>query len=105
MRIVILTGFTSSSVVTPLHERYGSNDDGHHDFMGGKNFRPQIEDADVIVAVWPPDDRPIVIKAPEGVTIEAARWRHLEDPKVVASTTGDVIQAEIEQQAREWHDR
>lgn len=71
MKIVILTGATSSSVFGGSIG--GPDDDGDHtaDYLHGEAGRAYVEDADVIVAVWPPSKEPIICRAPEGVEIQA----------------------------------
>lgn len=96
MRIVIMEGFGSSSHFQPSSS----------DYMGkGSPVEDEIAAADVVIAVWPPSDAPIVLKAPDGVEVIGAHWAW--DPKgrqvsIVPSTTGE---AEDERIHSEWHDR
>lgn len=82
MRVVICHGFTSSSVMDPTWTE-GRNESPFtsDDFIGGAKIREQIEDADIIIGIWPPTDEAIVIKAPEGVAIETVTFPHARDPQ------------------------
>lgn len=74
MRIVILAGTSSSSV-------FGGNTGGETpDYLYGEEGRALVGDADVVVAVWSASGEPVVVRAPEGVTVEAlsARTRQTE---------------------------
>lgn len=71
MRIVILTGPTSSSVLGGSISSPDEADDHTEDYLHGDEGRRLIGDADVVVGIWPPSDQPIVVRAPEGVEIQA----------------------------------
>lgn len=81
MRVVILTGGTSSGVFGGMTPAPG--EDGHDpewwdgEYLHGEHGRELIGDADLVVAVWAPSDEPIIVRAPEGVTVQALqeKWR------------------------------
>jgi hypothetical protein len=88
VKVVLLTGFTSSSVFDRTAGNF-EEDDEHQQyaFMGGSDFRSQFADADVVIAHWGPEDEPIVLRCPEGVEVVGAKWAHLQQPKMVPSMT------------------
>lgn len=92
MKIVILSGFTSSSVFDP--DSNFREDESSYAFMGGRDFRSQFDDADVVIAVWSPSSEPIVIDMPDGVEVKGAVWKHMTPPRLVDAVT-----------PQEWKDR
>lgn len=84
MKVVILSGASSSSAYVAAQQF-----EGHDYYMGGEEMRQQIQDADLIFAVWPPDDEPIILKAPEGVEVVGVRFPWNEKPTLHASITED----------------
>lgn len=99
MRIVILHGFTSSAVLD--HQFSRDSEFTHDEYLGGNALRPDIEDADIIVGVWPPDDEAIIVKCPEGVEIETVTFPHLGRPTLNGSQTAEEFNAAIA--SRGWH--
>jgi hypothetical protein len=83
MRIVILTGHTSSATFIAND---GCRD---RDYMHGPEWRARVEDADVIVSVWPPDDEPVLLKAPPGVTVQSLDHSHKHGVRLLDSMSED----------------
>lgn len=95
MRIVILHGFNSSSVVDPE-----SDEASRYGYMGGEEMRKQIDNADVIIGVWPPDDVAVVLQAPPSVTIECVTFPHAKPPELHGSITAQAFQAKIQEESK-----
>lgn len=83
MNIIVVTGFTSS--------------DDYTNQSGRSRLAPDlIEDADVVIGIWPPKGEAIVLRAPEGVTIGAVQAHHMKPPTRHGSITPEQFQAEID---------
>lgn len=94
MKIVLMFGFNSSAYFQPPRD----------DYMGGRDgLREEIEAADVVMAYWSPEHRPIVLKCPEGVEIAGAYWgfERSEDPKEYGGYVGRMVGTVT---AQEMHD-
>ena len=97
MRIVVLHGFNSSSVMNPEN----INDAARYAFLGGNAVRGEIEDADIIIGVWPPDPEAIVVKAPDGATVETVTFPHMQKPQLKGSITAEEFTAAVQARASE----
>lgn len=96
MKIVIMEGFGSSAFFQPSAQEY----------MGrGTEAEAEIAEADVVIATWPPDERPIVLKAPEGVEIVGAVWGHMRGPIMQPSVTAQQMDEDIYARGREMDSR
>lgn len=94
MKIVLLEGFGSSAIFQPPYEQY----------MGGAEMRAQLEDADVVLATWPPEDRPIVLRAPDDVEIVGVTWKWHRPVRTDPSQDRNAPVAVPSVTAQEMHD-
>lgn len=98
MKIVVLTGHTSSSV---FGGQLPPPDDDDPTYLHGPEWRTYLADADVIVAIWGPSKEPIICRAPEGVTIQALNGAIVgtaREPQAFDSITEAEFRARMEEE-------
>lgn len=100
MKIILMEGFGSSGFFQPPYK----------DYMGGPENRARIEEADVVIATWPPEDRPVILKCPDDVEVTGAVWHWSPEagrkptfvPSVTAQEMHDDIIESAEEHRRDW---
>lgn len=97
MRIVILHDFRSSGVVDPFYATDTHADEHTYGYMGGKVMRAEVEDADIIIGIWPPNREAIIVKCPEGITVDTVAFPHLQKPQLLPSTSAEDFGREIQE--------